>query len=188
MGEKWVQEFLGLCFFFNTGRNFWTLFIFEPFLPHVWDSVFFKPLKMKSSLYTPSWYFQHHGSGNSFRGAKGSLYWSCPIQIPSKCWGWSNLIFLTRCPLSQACPGFKRGASEEPTHFPVPEIPAAGLHFFQPSDTIFLQSREDMVRSQLTSLSLASLLLDSAFCQGWKKNGVHEYNFCNKNVSPLDLS
>ena len=26
-------------------------------------------------------------------GAKGILYWSCPIQIPSKCWGWSNLVF-----------------------------------------------------------------------------------------------
>ena len=32
----------------------WTLFFFEPFLPHVWDSVFFRPLKMISSLYTPS--------------------------------------------------------------------------------------------------------------------------------------
>ena len=31
------------------------------------------------------------GPGDSFRGAKGSLDWFCPIQIPSKCWGWSNL-------------------------------------------------------------------------------------------------
>ena len=36
--------------------------------------------------------FQHQSSGNSFRGAKGSLYLFCPIQIPSKCWGWSNLL------------------------------------------------------------------------------------------------
>jgi hypothetical protein len=35
-------------------RNSWTLFIFEPLLPDVWYSVFFKPLKIKSSLYTPS--------------------------------------------------------------------------------------------------------------------------------------
>ena len=80
-------------------------------------------------------------------GAKDSLFWSCPIQIPSKCWRWSNLIFLTRCPLSQACPGFKRGASEEPTHLPVPGVPAAGpFLFFQPwkafSNTSFFCSQE----------------------------------------------
>ena len=30
---------------FNTGRNSRTLFIFKPFLPHVWDSCFFQTTK-----------------------------------------------------------------------------------------------------------------------------------------------
>ena len=72
-------------------KNSWTLFFFSPFPPHVWDSVFFRAPKLASALDYPSATFQHQGSGYSFRGAKGSLYWFCPIQIPSKCWGWSNL-------------------------------------------------------------------------------------------------
>ena len=65
-------------FFFHT--------IFPPCL------VFFRPLIMISSLLFVPDIFQHQGYGNSFRGAKGSLYWSCPILIPSKCWGWSKLL------------------------------------------------------------------------------------------------
>ena len=187
MGEKWLQEFLGPCFFpvlkkKKRPRNSWTLFIFEPFSPMSGTPFPFIPL--------PD-IFQHHRSGNSFRWAKGSLYWSRPTQIPSKCWGCSNLIFLTRCPLSQACPVFRRGASEEPTHLPVPEIPAAGHNFFQPwkvfSDTIFLQSGEDPVRSQFTSLPLASLLLDSAFCQGWGKKRSSWIYFLQQDVQPSRL-
>ena len=85
MGEKWFGKK-------QSPRSSWTLFFFRPFPPHVWDSVFFRPLKMISSLLSVPEIFQHQGSGNSFRGAKGSLYWSCPIQIPPKCWGWSNLV------------------------------------------------------------------------------------------------
>jgi hypothetical protein len=48
----------------------------------------------------------------------------------------------------------ERGSGEEPTHLPVPGIPAAGL----------------------------------CFLSGLEKNGVHEYNFCNKKFNPLDLS
>ena len=144
MGEKWLREFFGLCFLLVLKKN-----RVEEILPDI---------------------FHHQGTGNSFRGAKGSLYWSCPIQIPSKCWGWSNLIFLTRCPLSQAYPGFKRGASEEPTH--LPEKPSPIL--------FFLQSREDPVRSQLTSLSLSSQLLDSAFCQAWEKTESMNISFATR--------
>ena len=84
-----VQEALGLCFFHTIS-------------PHVWDSVFFLHTT-KIYKFSPfwSWNFQHQSSGNSFRGAKGSLYWSCPIQIPSKCWGWSNLVLT----LVQTCSG-----------------------------------------------------------------------------------
>ena len=86
MGGKWSEKK-------QSPRASWTLFFSEPFLPHVWDSVFFRPLKIISSLLSVPEIFQHQGSGNSFRGAKGSLYWFCPIQILSKCWGWSNLLF-----------------------------------------------------------------------------------------------
>ena len=82
-------------------KSSWTLFFSRPFLPHVWDSVFFRAPKLASALTFPSATFQHQGSGYSFRGAKGSLYWFCPIQIPSKFWGWSNLCtILLATPLS----------------------------------------------------------------------------------------
>ena len=74
-------------------KSSWTLFFFRPFLPHVWDSVFFRAPKLASALDNPSSVFQHQGSGYSFRGAKGSLYWFCRILILSKCWGWSNLLY-----------------------------------------------------------------------------------------------
>ena len=48
--------------------------------------------KLARALDYPSATFQHQGSGYSLWMAKGSLYWFCPIQIPSKCWGWSNLM------------------------------------------------------------------------------------------------
>ena len=38
--------------------------------------------------------FLNQGSGYSLRGARGILYWSYPIQIPSKCWGWSTLVLM----------------------------------------------------------------------------------------------
>ena len=65
---------------------------FQTISPPCLGLCFFRPLKMISSLLSVPEIFQHQGSGNSFRGAKGSLYWSCPIQIPPKCWRWSNLI------------------------------------------------------------------------------------------------
>ena len=85
MGEKWSGKKLSprtleICFFpdhFSLMSG--TLFIF-------------RAPKLASALDYPSSVFQHQGSGYSFRGAKGSLYWFCPIQIPSKCWGWSNLM------------------------------------------------------------------------------------------------
>ena len=76
----------------NESKNSWTLFFFTTFPPHILDSVFFRAPKLTSALDYPSATFQHQGSGNSFRGAKGSLYWFCPIQILSKCWGWSNIV------------------------------------------------------------------------------------------------
>jgi hypothetical protein len=47
LGEKWFEKSL-------SPRNSWTLFFFKPFLPHVWDSVFVRPLKIIRSLQTPS--------------------------------------------------------------------------------------------------------------------------------------
>ena len=44
--------------------------------------------------------FQDQGSGYSLRGVQGSLHWVCPVQIPSKCWGESNLrntLLLSSC-------------------------------------------------------------------------------------------
>ena len=77
-GKKQSPRISWTLLFFTAGknqsrRNSWTLFFFRTFLPHVWDLS-----------------FQNQGSGYSLRGAKGILYWSCPIQILSKCWGWSN--------------------------------------------------------------------------------------------------
>ena len=75
------------------------------FFPHYFPPMsgtllFFRAPKLVSALDYPSATFQHQGSGNSLRGAKGSMYWSCSIQILSKCWGWSNLA---RPPLSRIC-------------------------------------------------------------------------------------
>ena len=125
-------------------------------------------------------------------GAKGSLYWPCPIQIPSKCWRWSNLIFLTRWPLSQGCPCFKRGASEEPTHLHVPGNPAAGLYFFTALKSLLQYyffpvkggSGEEPTHLPVPGIPAAGL----CFLSGFGKKGVHEYNFCNKKFNPLDLS
>ena len=47
------------------------------------DSVFFRAPILASALDYPPATFQHRGSEYSFRGDKGSLYWFCPIQIPS---------------------------------------------------------------------------------------------------------
>ena len=58
----------------------------------------FYPHRLRDLVSPVCGIFQHQGSGNSFRGAKGSLYWSYPTQIPSKCWGWSNLILSLFCP------------------------------------------------------------------------------------------
>ena len=44
----------------------------------------------KSSLSLPE-NFQGQGSGYSLRVSSGSLYGVSPVNIPSKCWGWSNL-------------------------------------------------------------------------------------------------
>ena len=45
MGEKWLKKK-------QSPRISWTLFFFEPFLPHDWDSVFFQTTKnYKFSLY-----------------------------------------------------------------------------------------------------------------------------------------
>ena len=62
MGEKWFKKkqsprISWTLVFFKAGkkqspRNSWTLFFFEPFLPYVWDSVFFQTTKNdKFSLY-----------------------------------------------------------------------------------------------------------------------------------------
>jgi hypothetical protein len=64
MGEKWFQSknFLDSVFFqsWKTPRNYWTLFFFlKPFLPHVWDSVFFQTTKNEKVLSLPlSKFFQ----------------------------------------------------------------------------------------------------------------------------------
>ena len=92
MGEKRFEKKQSI-------RISWTLFFFNQFSPMSGTLFFFRPLKMISSLLSVPEIFQHQGSGNSFRGAKGSLYWSCPIQIPPKCWRWSNLVLITILPL-----------------------------------------------------------------------------------------
>ena len=80
-------------------KNSWTLFFFLTISPPCLGLSFFQTTKKyKFSIPLPD-IFQHQGSGNSLRGAKGSLYWSCPIRIPSKCWGWSNLRTLNSQPL-----------------------------------------------------------------------------------------
>ena len=65
MGGKWSEKK-------QSPRASWTLFFSEPFLPHVWDSVFFRPLKIISSLLSVPEIFQHQGSGNSLGGLKAA--------------------------------------------------------------------------------------------------------------------
>ena len=38
--------------------------------------------------------FQDQGSEYSLRGSSGILYRVSPVKIPSKCWGWSNLVLM----------------------------------------------------------------------------------------------
>ena len=74
-------------------KSSWTLFFFLPFPPHVWDSVFFQNTEKNKvcSLSLPD-IFQDQGSGYLLRGSSGTLYGVSPVKIPSKCWGWSNLL------------------------------------------------------------------------------------------------
>ena len=85
--------------------EFCTLLRGGHFSPMTGTLFFFRPLKMVSSLLSVTEIFQHQGSGNSFRGAKGSLYWSCPIQIPPKCWRWSNLVQASQIPCDRSNKG-----------------------------------------------------------------------------------
>ena len=54
MGEKWSEKK-------QSPRISWTQFFFRPFLPHVWDSVFFQSSKTVSALDTPSCNFSEPG-------------------------------------------------------------------------------------------------------------------------------
>ena len=97
MGEKWSEknqsQRISLTLFFSalSPRNSWTLFFFQTISPQCLGLCFFQSSKTESALDTPSCNFSERCSGYSLREAKGNLYWSCPIQIPSKCWGWINL-------------------------------------------------------------------------------------------------
>jgi hypothetical protein len=65
-------------FFFKAGkkqssRNSWTLFFFKPFLPHVWDSVFFQTTKNgKFSLYPFLTFFSTRVLGTHLGGLKAA--------------------------------------------------------------------------------------------------------------------
>ena len=54
---------------------------------------------------------QDQGSGDSLRVSSGSLYGVSPDQIPSKCWGWSNLAttFTTTLVLPKFLQTFEEG-------------------------------------------------------------------------------
>ena len=49
----------------------------------------------KSSLSLPE-IFQDQGSGYSLKVSSGSLYGISPVKIPSKCWGWRNLVYVLK--------------------------------------------------------------------------------------------
>ena len=75
--KKQSSRVLGLCFFSHhfppcLGLRHWKNKVLSLSLPDI---------------------FQDQGSGYSLRGPKGILYRISPIQIPSKCWGWSNLMY-----------------------------------------------------------------------------------------------
>ena len=72
--EKKQSPHISLTLFFSSAeknrvKEMWGLFFFTAFLPHVWDSVFFRAPKLASALlFLPST-FQDQGSGYSLRGA-----------------------------------------------------------------------------------------------------------------------
>ena len=73
-----VQDFLGLCFFSMLEKNrvqeiLGLYFFFEPFLPHVWDSVFFQTTKnYKFSLYPFLTFFSTRILEAHLRGLKAA--------------------------------------------------------------------------------------------------------------------
>ena len=52
---------------------------------------------------TPLEIFQDQGSGYSLRVLSGSLYGVSPVKIPSRCWGWSNLVYTVTCACDVEC-------------------------------------------------------------------------------------
>ena len=94
MGEKWCEKkqsprTLGLCFFSHH------------FPPMSGTLFFFEHLNWQVLSITRLQFFSTRVLDIHLGGLKSSLYWFCPIQIPSKFWGWSNLCtILLATPLS----------------------------------------------------------------------------------------
>ena len=85
MGGKWCKK--------NTESE--SLF-FSPFTPPPMLGTLFivRALKLASPLsLSLHEIFQDQGSGYLLRVSSGSLYGVSLVKIPSKCWGWSNLMF-----------------------------------------------------------------------------------------------
>ena len=81
MGEKWLENK-------QSPRISWTQAFFKPFLPQTIKND-------KFSAYPFLTFFSTRVLETRLGGLKAAcLYWSCPIQILSKCWGWSNLVFI----------------------------------------------------------------------------------------------
>ena len=83
--KNWVPDMGGNSEKKTESKNSWTQFFFTPFLPYVWDSVFFRTLKLASPLSLASWNFLGSGFGYSLRVSSGILYGVSPDQIPTKC-------------------------------------------------------------------------------------------------------
>ena len=72
-------------------RNSWTQFFFEPFLPHVWDSVFFQSWNFRTTLGQTYPCLLEPGFWILTKGVKRQPVRHQTRPNSTKCWGWSNL-------------------------------------------------------------------------------------------------
>ena len=88
-------KFHFLCLFLMCSRKSSRIrSIFHTGDSSVWDSVFFPNTKKNKVLsHSLPDIFKDQVSGYSLRGSSGTLYGVSPVKIPSKCWGWSNLVY-----------------------------------------------------------------------------------------------
>ena len=96
MGEKWCEKK-------QSPRVIWLCFFSHHFPPCLGLCFFLNHWKNKVLSLSLSDIFQDQGSGYSLRRSSGTLYGVSPVKIPSKCWGWSNLVLTYIRRLNKFC-------------------------------------------------------------------------------------